>query len=89
MITLNTFELNLLKLSYENYLKTGELVFKFQPTNAEELFNYTNAAESLSENNFINPISENITSNSVDMFNTLIVFELTNYAITHLANNQI
>ncbi len=79
---------NLLKLSYENYSKTGDTTYIYQPKNGDELFYYTEAAKYLDSEGFIEAISDNIFSDSVDIFQSVIVFNLTKLGVQKASKNQ-
>lgn len=85
---MNEFMMNLLKLSHENYLKTGNKTYRYQPKNADEIYCYTDAAKSLDAEGFIEAISDNIFSDSIDIFQSAIVFNLTNLGIRKVLESQ-
>lgn len=82
---MNQFELQLLQVAYENYIKTGNACGNVLPRNGNELMYLTDAAEWLSESEYIIPLSDNIGSTTITNLN--ICYELTElglqYAINH------
>lgn len=84
---MNKFQKELLKLSYENYYKTNNRTFRFNPKNGNNLFYYTNAAEIPSNKGYIIPQSDNIHAPTINQFNVVIVFEITDKGINYITNN--
>lgn len=86
---MNQFEIKLLRLAYENYLKTGNIYYELLPRGGDELMYFTDAAESLSELGYILPLSENIGASSIDVTpsNLVISYELTNLGLRYIKEN--
>lgn len=55
---------SLLKLAYDNYLKTSSKNFQFVPPNSEHFVLSLNATEDLQENGYINMLSDILQSDS-------------------------
>lgn len=84
---MNQFMKNLLKLSYENYLKTGDTTYRYQPKNGDEIFYYTEAAKYLDSEGLIEAISDNILSDVSNPFQSAIVFNLTELGVQKASEN--
>ncbi|AMA72899.1 hypothetical protein ACH33_08535 [Aneurinibacillus sp. XH2] len=84
---MNKFEIELIKLAFENYQKTGNATGVFFAKNSDEWFHYTNALEYLIEDGYAES-SENTNSWRCNSNGLQISYELTeiglNYAKTKL-----
>lgn len=56
---MNKFEIELLKIAYENYRKTGEATGTTLGKNGNDLFYYSTALDSLVEEEYVVPTSDN------------------------------
>lgn len=84
------FEMELLKLAYENYQKTGDAAAEKLLKNGDEFLYYTSAAEYLAEQNYIIPLSDNILADRVDISDisgTLLRFELTEKGLQYVTQH--
>lgn len=86
---MSQFERYLLKLSYDNYIKTNNLKFKFLPKNSEKLIHTINALKSLKDNEYIKVLSENLDNNTFNIvsYNDIVfIFSLTDKALLFIRN---
>lgn len=82
---MNKFELELLNLSYNSFIASGDRYFEFPIKNATDLFYYTEAARFLSEEEYIIAISDNIFSESISLDSlNCISFEITDKGIEYI-----
>ncbi len=83
------FELNLLKLAYSNYQKSGSSYAELLPANSDELAHYTTIAEYLSDEGYIVPLSDNICADSISVTSggLLICYELTERGLRRVKEN--
>lgn len=79
------FEIKLLQVAYDNYIKTGNAYGNVLPKNGNELMYLTDAAEWLSESEYIIPLSDNIGSTTITNLN--ICYELTESGLESAINH--
>lgn len=60
-MNLSTYELKLVKLSYQHYLKTGSRDFSYTPINQNEFIHTQNSIESLEKAGYITLLTNNPT----------------------------
>ena len=83
---MNKYALKLLETAYKNYRQSGIARADVRGSNAEEIAYYFNAAEFLVEQGFITPLSNNIGYDSIDLFNSVIRYELTDLGLQYASS---
>lgn len=85
---MSKFEKYLLELAYANYLKTYDPVFKFIPSNSNDLVHTENALNSLREDGYVEVLSDNLDKNTLNLFSSdmVYIFSLTDKSLSFIRN---